>query len=104
MKINNIVGEATRIIQNLAPTKKYETGHSLYLPLGDSHKYDRNSPDCSPNSVFKVEMLAIREVQDAIIGMVSLFPLAGKNKGQLPSAHVWNAERVRDDCVTKQGK
>ncbi|MBU1173409.1 MAG: class I SAM-dependent methyltransferase [Proteobacteria bacterium] len=109
MKIKNIAGEMVRVIRDIAPSKsisqEYEKGHSLYLPLDDYHKYDRNSPDYSPNSVFKIEMLAIREVQEALVEMVSLFPLAGGKANWLSlSPHDWDAEKVRDDCATKLEK
>lgn len=104
MKIRNIVGEALRVIRDIVPTKEYEEGHSCYLPLGDHRRYDRSSPDCSPNSVFKVEILVIKEIREAIIEMVSLFPLADKEHRQLSSIHAWDAERVRDDCTAKLSK
>lgn len=104
MKISNIVGEVIRMIQDIAPSKKHEKGHNLYLPLEYHSKYDRSAPDCSPNSVFKIEILAIKEVQEAIIEMVSLFPLAREGHGQLSNIHAWDAERVRDDCTIKLGK
>ena len=83
-----------------------EKGHRLNLPI-KGHKidrYQRESTTCSPNSVFKLEMLMIPEIQEKFIEIISLMPLARELNQPTSDTHVWNAERIRDDCIKKLGK
>ena len=91
------------MLRDMAPVRGCEKEHNFYIPLDNYHKYDKESPDCSPNSVFKLEMLTVPEVQEAIIEMISLFP-ATDRKSSLLNIHDWNANRIKDDCVVKLDK
>jgi SAM-dependent methyltransferase len=98
--IRPIVGRVKSLLLNV------ERGHKLNLPLRqyEIDRYRRESAACFPNSVFKLEMLMVPAIQEEFIEILSLIPLAG-GESQLPSdTHVWNAERIRDDCLKKLGK
>ncbi len=102
MNIKRSIGEVIQISNNILSNMSQE--QRPFLPLRESEisKYGKASSECSPNSVFKLEMLAIPEIQEAFIEVLSLFPLGGKKR--LANVHSWNAERVRDDCVKKWGE
>lgn len=83
-----------------------EKGHRLNLPIREHEidRYQRESTTCSPNSVFKLEMLMIPEIQENFTEILSLMPLARELNQLTFDTHVWNAERIRDDCIKKLEK
>ena len=90
------------IMLNIVKGHGLEKSHRLNLPLQEYDRYDKDSPVCSPNSVFKLEMMMLPKVQEAFIEILSLFPLANSQR-QLDT-HDWDAGRACDDCVKKLRK
>lgn len=101
-KVKNIIlsveGKARSKILNV------ERRHGLKLPLGEYDRYKRESTHLSPNSVFKLEMLMIPEIQEKFIEILSLMPLANNQSHLMPDNSFRDAEKIRDDCIKKLGK
>jgi len=101
------VGQIKSVILNV------EKGHGLHLPLKEEEidKYKRESSTCCPNSVFKLEMLMIPEIQEKFIEILSMMPLAS-NQYELPQdqnqavtdTHASSAEEIKDDVIKKLNK
>lgn len=91
------------LILNATKGEGMAKNHNLILPILDHEvdKYNKYSPNYSPNSVFKLEMLMLPDIQDLFIEVLSLLPLRN-----MPSSdkQEWDALGVSDDCLMKLGK